>query len=55
MSKVVLITGCCTGIGRDLAGRPSQAGYTVVATARKPESLEDIPAGFEIIAACDGP
>jgi NADP-dependent 3-hydroxy acid dehydrogenase YdfG len=48
MSKVVLITGCSTGIGRDLAGHLSQAGYTVVATARKPESLEDIPAALKL-------
>lgn len=48
MSKVVLITGCSTGIGRDLAGRLSQAGYRVVATARKSESLEDIPAALKL-------
>ena len=39
MSKVVLITGCSTGVGRDLAAQLSQAGYQVVATARRIESL----------------
>lgn len=48
MSKVVLITGCSTGIGRDLAGRLSEAGYTVAATARKRESLEDVPAALKL-------
>ncbi len=35
MSKIVLITGCSTGIGHDLAQRLAQSGYTVVATARR--------------------
>jgi NADP-dependent 3-hydroxy acid dehydrogenase YdfG len=48
MSKVVLITGCSTGIGRDLAVRLSQAGYCVVATARKVEALEDLPAALKL-------
>jgi len=48
MSKVVLITGCSTGIGRDLARRLSQAGYQVVATARNVESLADLPAASKL-------
>src|SRR6266498_3012318 len=48
MSKVVLITGCSTGIGRDLAVRLSQAGHCVVATARKVETLEDLPAALKL-------
>ena len=48
MSKVVLITGCSTGIGRDLAGRLARAGYTVVATARKLEALDDLPAALKL-------
>ncbi len=48
MSKVVLITGCSTGIGRDLAIRLSQSGYCVVATARKAETLEDLPAALKL-------
>ena len=42
MNKVVLITGCSTGIGRDLAQRLSQSGYIVVATARNVEAMDDL-------------
>ena len=48
MSKAVLITGCSTGIGRDLAKRLSQAGYRVAATARNLESLEDLPVALKL-------
>jgi len=48
MSKVVLITGCSTGIGRHLAQRLTQSGYTVVATARKVETLEDLSATLKL-------
>jgi NADP-dependent 3-hydroxy acid dehydrogenase YdfG len=34
--------GCSTGIGRDLAQRLTLAGYTVVATARRAEALNDL-------------
>jgi NAD(P)-dependent dehydrogenase (short-subunit alcohol dehydrogenase family) len=46
MSKVVLITGCSTGIGHDLARRLTFADYTVVATARDPETLKGITAAL---------
>jgi NAD(P)-dependent dehydrogenase (short-subunit alcohol dehydrogenase family) len=46
MSKVVLITGCSTGIGHDLAQRLTFADYTVVATARDPETLKGISAAL---------
>ena len=48
MSKVVLITGCSTGIGRDLAQRLSQSGHTVVATARKAETLDDLSVALKL-------
>ena len=40
MQKVVLITGCSTGIGHELALQFQKAGWKVVATARRPENLE---------------
>ena len=48
MSKVVLITGCSTGIGCDLAQHLAQCGYTVVATARNLTSLESLPAALKL-------
>src|SRR5512141_2777207 len=48
MSKVILITGCSTGIGRDLAQRLTRAGYSVAATARKVETLDDIQAALKL-------
>lgn len=48
MSKVVLITGCSTGIGRDLAVRLSESGYTVIATARRPETLANIEVALKL-------
>jgi NAD(P)-dependent dehydrogenase (short-subunit alcohol dehydrogenase family) len=41
---VVLITGCSTGIGHAAASRLADAGWTVYATARKPETLADLEA-----------
>ncbi|CAG0949772.1 partial Serine 3-dehydrogenase, partial [Gammaproteobacteria bacterium] len=48
MSQVVLITGCSTGIGRDLAQRLTRSGYTVVATARNVDSLENVQAALKL-------
>jgi NAD(P)-dependent dehydrogenase (short-subunit alcohol dehydrogenase family) len=43
-AKAVLITGCSTGIGRATAEHLAEKGWTVYATARRPESIEDLRA-----------
>lgn len=41
-NKVWLITGCSTGFGREIAAQAINAGYKVVVTARKPETLVEL-------------
>ena len=40
--KVVLVTGCSTGIGLSTATLFSEGDYQVIATARSPESSEAV-------------
>lgn len=46
--SVILITGCSTGIGRELCKSLSEKGYTVVATARNVESIMDLPVSLKL-------
>jgi NAD(P)-dependent dehydrogenase (short-subunit alcohol dehydrogenase family) len=49
-SKAVLITGCSSGIGRATAERLAKRGWTVYASARRPEAIADLAdAGCETL------
>jgi NADP-dependent 3-hydroxy acid dehydrogenase YdfG len=49
--KTVLITGCSSGIGEETARHLAERGWKVWATARRPESIEDLArAGCETLA-----
>ena len=42
MSKIIFITGTSSGFGNALAKAALRKGHSIVATARKPESLEPL-------------
>jgi NAD(P)-dependent dehydrogenase (short-subunit alcohol dehydrogenase family) len=46
--QTILISGCSSGIGRDLAAHLARAGHTVVASARNPASLADLPVALRL-------
>ena len=52
-SRVVLITGCSSGIGRALAAAFLDQGHRVVATARRPETLNDLAGDRTLILPLD--
>ena len=52
MRSWVLITGCSTGLGRALVPLCRQAGWGVVATARRQETLDDLPPGEDLRILC---
>ena len=56
ISKAVLVTGCSTGIGRATAERLAGKGWTVYASARRPEAIAPLEAkGCRVLAldVCD--
>lgn len=56
ISRAVLITGCSTGIGHATAERLAAHGWTVYATARKPDAIRDLgQKGCKVLAldVCD--
>jgi NADP-dependent 3-hydroxy acid dehydrogenase YdfG len=46
--QVVLITGCSTGIGRELCNVLFNDGYIVIATARNIETIKDVNADLRL-------
>ena len=52
-SKAVLITGCSSGIGHETARHLAAKGWTVYATARRPETLADLAEAGCKTLACD--
>jgi NAD(P)-dependent dehydrogenase (short-subunit alcohol dehydrogenase family) len=51
ISRVVLVTGCSSGIGRTTALRLARADWPVYATARRAEALQDLAAaGCRVLA-----
>jgi NAD(P)-dependent dehydrogenase (short-subunit alcohol dehydrogenase family) len=51
--RVVLITGCSSGIGRALTRAFGEAGHRIVATARRPETVTDLAGERTLIQPLD--
>ncbi|HEX2212851.1 MAG TPA: SDR family NAD(P)-dependent oxidoreductase, partial [Mycobacterium sp.] len=49
-----LITGCSTGIGREIARAALEAGHSVVVTARRTETVADFQCGTGDFASDTG-
>ncbi len=47
--RIVLITGCSSGIGRALAEEFYRQGYFVYASARRPESIADLAGKMKVL------
>ena len=52
-TRVVMITGCSSGIGQALAEAFLEVGHRVVATARRPESITDLEGERGLILPLD--
>jgi len=48
IDMIALITGCSSGIGRTLCKKMKENGYTVIATARKSETLKTLEADSKL-------
>lgn len=46
--QVVLVTGCSTGMGREICEILIKKGYLVVATARNKDTLKEVPSSLRI-------
>lgn len=53
MSKVVLVTGASSGIGKAIAHFLSDKGYKVYGTSRKPQKEQNIPFSFVVLDVLD--
>ena len=52
-SRVVLVTGCSSGIGQATAAHLTGSGHTVIATARRLEDLDSLAAAGSVTVALD--